>query len=505
MPSKKYASILALPAVAALVAVAIVYAVTGHPPPSPMSVDTDAHVHALESDHGHSVTPVQAHWICTMHPDVLQDQPGRCPICGMNLVPAVPSAERSSVPGMELPPTADHARASSMASASHEHGRPEAGQVAWVCPMHPDVVQDHPGRCPICGMDLVQTRHQQHGDAGVQVDTATLQRMGVRTAAVAERELAHIVRAYGTVGIDEGQVLNVSAKSEGWVRRLYINAVGQTVTPGMPLYELYSPDLLARQREYVALLQRRDQVVASITDYRSQTSQVAASLARERLRMREKLIAADVDVATLRQIEREFRAQESIIVRAQKAGFVTAIGAREGSYVNPASVLLTVVDPGKLKIDVVLYPSQLAWVQTGDPVEVTAADGTRAYAGRLTAVSPVVDEQSRTARAVIRVDNAAGRLQPGAYVDVTIAARARKALALPRSALIWTGDGTLVMRARGDGRYAPTPVHIGIESGAWVEVIGGLEAGAEVAVNGQFLLDAAASLDAAVQRMQGGD
>jgi Cu(I)/Ag(I) efflux system membrane fusion protein len=437
-----------------------------------------------------------------MHPEVMQDHPGRCPICGMDLVQAAAPAKHSLLSGMV--PTSLPAPATAAAANTHAPTAPSSAATAWVCPMHPDVVQDHPGRCPICGMDLVQAQHAQHGDVGVQVDTATLQRMGVRTAAVAERDLARAVRAYGTVAIDEGRVLDITAKTEGWVRRLYISGVGQAVTPGMPLYEFYSPELLARQREYVALLQRRDQIVGSITDYKSQTSQVAASLARERLRMREKLVAADIDADTLRQIERNYRPQDTIIVRAQKAGFVTAISAREGSYVNPSSVLLTIADPRKLKIDVVLYPSQLQWVQAGDVVEVTATSGERAHTGRLTSVSPVVDAASRTARAVIRVDNASGRLLPGAYVDVTIATQARKGLAVPRSALMWTGDGTLVMRALGDGRFAPAPVHTGIEAGEWVEITDGLDAGTQVAVNGQFLLDAAASLQAAAQRMQGG-
>jgi Cu(I)/Ag(I) efflux system membrane fusion protein len=497
------ASTLSLLAAVLLVAAAVVFAAIKEPPTNTPSIAEAAQMHAPAVDQAHASTPAQAMWTCPMHPEVMQDHPGRCPVCGVDLVQTAPPAQHSLLPGMEPAPVPAHLHVSATPTA-HDHGTSTPAQAAWVCPMHPDVVQDHPGRCPICGMDLVQTQHQQHSDAGVQIDTATLQRMGVRTASVTERELARAVRAYGTVGVDEGRVLNVTAKSEGWVRRLYVSAVGQAVTPGMPLYELYSPELLARQREYIALSQRRDQIVATITDYKSQTSQVAASLARERLRAREKLIAADIDAETLRRIERENRAQETIIVRAEKAGFVTAINAREGSYVNPTSVLLTVADPRKLKIDVVLYPSQLAWVQAGDVVEVTTAAGERAYTGRLAAVSPVVDEASRTARAVIRLDNGDGRLLPGAYVDVTIATQSRTALALPRSALMWTGDGTVVMRALGDGRYAPAPVHTGIETDEWVEVTGGLAAGTHVAVNGQFLLDAAASLHAATQRLQGG-
>lgn len=375
----------------------------------------------------------------------------------------------------------------------------------WVCPMHPQILQDHPGTCPICGMDLVEAKGaHEHGGAGVQVDAASLQRMGVRLASAEQRTLSREVQTYGTVAIDESSILNISPKIEGWIRKLHVNAVGQQVRAGQVLYEIYSPEMVQRQREYIELLQRRDQLLQSLTELSGQNAQAVVSLARERLRSREKFVYADVSDSILNEIEKTRRTVDIVPVRAPKSGFVTQIGVREGSYVTPLVNLLSMADTSRVWIDVELYPDQLAWVKEGDEVLVKLPHSDQPQIkGRLQFINPTVDSATRTVRARLVVNNAHLLLRPGAFVDVIIATQPHKTLAIPRSAVMHTGNGNKVMLSRGDGHFIPVSVETGIESGDFIEITDGLQEGAQVAVNGQFLLDAAASLSDSAQRMQG--
>lgn len=379
-----------------------------------------------------------------------------------------------------------------------------AAKKMWVCPMHSQILQDHPGSCPICGMDLVETgaAHDHHAES-MQVDTALQQRMGMRLARVEPRRLIREVHAYGTIGVDEDSVHAISPKVEGWISKLHINALGQHVAAGQLLYEIYSPELVQRQREYIQLLQRRDQLLDTRDGLYGQTAEVAASLARERIRMRDKLAYADVSSKTIAEIERTYRTVDQVPVYAPKAGYVTQVGAREGTYVTPMTPLLSLADNATVWIDIALYPDQLEWVREGDTVTVTSPHSDQSpLHGRLRLAAPTVDPVTHTARARLVVRNTDRLLRPGAYVDVDIAARPRTGLAVPRSAVIRTGRGDRVMLVREGGHFMPVPVLTGIENDDFIEIIDGLQEGAQVAVSGQFLLDAAASLSDSVQRMQ---
>jgi Cu(I)/Ag(I) efflux system membrane fusion protein len=380
-----------------------------------------------------------------------------------------------------------------------------SGKKLWICPMHSHILQDHEGACPICGMDLVEAdaAHDQGAGAGIAVDPALQQRLGVRLATAVQHTLSRELHTYGTVAIDETTLFELSPKVEGWIRKLHVDAVGQPIRAGQILYEIYSPELVQRQREYIELLQRRDRLLESMTEMSGQNAQMAASLARERMRSREKFVNADLDEQTLEALEKGRRVLELVAVRAPKSGFVTRIGAREGAYVTPMVNLLTVADTSRVWVDIALYPDQLAWIREGDEVTATLPHSDRPpLTGRLTFASPLVEAATRTVRARLAVNSAHPGLRPGAWVDVSVAARPQRVLAVPRSAVIRTGKGDRVMLARDGGHFMPVAVETGIENGDFIEIADGLAEGAQVAVNGQFLLDAAASMSDAAQRMQ---
>ncbi|MEW6312654.1 MAG: efflux RND transporter periplasmic adaptor subunit [Pseudomonadota bacterium] len=379
----------------------------------------------------------------------------------------------------------------------------DKSEAVWVCPMHPEIMQDHPGVCPICGMDLVQAQKNHAGhEHGIQVDAATMQRLGVQLATAHEEELTREVKTYGTVALDQSKVRHVTAKFEGWIKKLHIASVGQHIQAGQVLYELYSPELIQRQREYLRLVERKKQLQRLVADSASGDKEIMMSLADERSRAREKLLYEDVDFEILREVEDRGRSVDVVPVRAAASGVITQINVREGSFVNGMTTIATLADLSQVWVEVAIYPDQLPWLKAGDDASVVAADSAEPIAARLQQINPVAEMPQRIASGRLVIANPQRNLLPGSYVDVTMHAQPRQALVVPRSAVMRSGRGDYVMLYLGDGHFLPSEVGLGLESGEWMEITDGLQPGAQVASNGQFLIDAAASLESARRRMR---
>jgi len=383
----------------------------------------------------------------------------------------------------------------------------------WVCPMHPHIIQDHPGVCPICGMDLVETEQpdaHQHSH-GVLIDTATQQRLGVRMAAVKLQTLSQDIHAYGNVAADESLVFNVSAKVEGVIRKLHINSVGQQVAAGQVLYEIYSPELLKSQFEYIEILKEKDRLSRYMMSDQAHISGKGMSdydmmelreNSSKRILYNEKFLYIGAGKELIEELNRTYRPREVVEVRAPQSGFVTKIEAHEGSSVKPMDNLFSFAGLSQVWVDVPLYPDQLAWVKEGDEVTIRLPQSDmREIKARLKFIAPTVDSTTRTVQARLSVSNPKNLLHIGSFLDVIIHSKPHKALVVPRSALMRTGKGDLVILAEGSGHFTPVKVETGIETADTIEITSGLQAGDQVAVNGQFLLDAAASMSDASQRL----
>lgn len=351
-------------------------------------------------------------------------------------------------------------------------------------------------------MDLVEVANgQSEHSAGIYVDGRTQQLLGVKIVSAEMRSMSNELNTYGTIALDEASIINVVPKVEGWIRKLHVTSIGQHVRAGQVLYEIYSPELVQQQREYLELLQRRDQMLQTMGQIIGQAD-LAASLARERLRVREKFVYADMDDISLTQLETYRRPLNIVPVRATRAGVVTQLNVREGSYVTPGTSAITFANTQRIWINFGLYPDQSEWVKEGDTVTVKMPGSAgQLIRGRLQFVTPVADSAVQTIPARIVVDNPGLSLRPGVFVDVVVVSNAHEALTVPRSAIIHTGKGDKVMLSQGEGHFVPIPVEVGLESGEFAEIIDGLQQGGEVAANGQFMLDAAASLNEAAQRM----
>jgi Cu(I)/Ag(I) efflux system membrane fusion protein len=383
----------------------------------------------------------------------------------------------------------------------------------WVCPMHPHVISDHPGTCPICGMDLVEMEHPETSEHshGVHLNTATQQRLGVRLAEAKLQTLSQDIRSYGNVVADESLISNLSAKVEGVIRKLHVSSVGQQIQAGQVLYEIYSPDLIKLQQEFIELLKEKDRLSKKMLSEdahisgKGMTTYEMMELGEnttKRIVFIEKFLYVDAGKELVEELNRTYRPRDVVEVRAPQSGIVTKIEVHEGSSVKPMDNLFTFADLSHVWIDVTLYPDQLAWVKNGDEVTVKLPQSdTQNIKAHLQFIAPMVDNATRTVQARLSVNNAKNLLLIGSFLDVIIHAKPHKALAVPRSAVMRTGKGDLVMLAEGSGFFTPVKVETGIETTDSFEITAGLHAGDKVAVNGQFLLDAAASMSDAAQRL----
>ncbi|MEK6663219.1 MAG: efflux RND transporter periplasmic adaptor subunit [Pseudomonadota bacterium] len=399
-------------------------------------------------------------------------------------------------------------------------------QKAYVCPMHSHIVQDHPGTCPICGMDLVAANEASGAAANqIHVDTATQQKLGVRIASAERAALTHDIQTYATLVPDEGTVLRITPNIDGVLTKLHITRVGQHVARGQVLYELSSPDALTLQNEYIDISRRGAPALKMAEDRREQNRKALAEaqvqdpaareqaerdarqseeqlqsilqpLARDRERTALRLHQIGFTDAMLAKLIETRKAIAVVSARASQACVVKEIMARPGMAVNHATEIMSCVDTSRTWLEVVLYPDQLSWVREGDAVTVEFETGAPIKT-RLSGLNPLVDNATRTVRARIPITASANL---GEYATVTIHAAPRQVLSVPKSAVMRSGRGNFVMRALDKGHFMPVKVTTGIESTERIAILDGLVEGDQVVVNGQFLLDAAASIADAAQR-----
>ena len=364
----------------------------------------------------------------------------------------------------------------------------------YVCPMHPQIVRDEPGTCPICGMDLVLQERKGDDDSAmpaVQIDARTVQNMGVRTAEVTRDTLWKYIETVGYVDYDENGVTHVHPRATGWVEKLHVRAIGDRVTKGQVLLELYSPEMVQAQEEMLITL-RADQSRLTGT---SRESLIASGRARLRL--------LGVPEASIQRLIRTGEVQRTVPMVAAQDGVVTAIGLSEGMYVTPANELYTIADLSSVWVQVDVFEHQLDWVSMGRSAKIAvAALPGREWSGTVDYIYPTLDPRTRTLRVRLRFDNAEGVLKPNIFADVVIyGGPKRDVIAIPREAVIPTAGAARVVKVTEDSTFQPVEVALGMQSGDRVEVLSGLEPGERIVVSGQFLIDSESNLQASFRRM----
>ncbi len=361
--------------------------------------------------------------------------------------------------------------------------------------MHPQYVQDEPGIAPDCGMELTPVRVDAVEEGVVRINPATLQNIGVRTSPVTRESIARTVRTTGRFKVNEAGEHTVTLKVSGWVEKLYTDYEGQIVEKGQPLLELYSPELVATQEEYLLALRNARRLGESAGAEDAQRLLEAA---------RRRLAHWDLTPAQIKTLEDRDNPQRTIIFHAPASGEVTDKNVRTGEYIQAGRPLMNLVDISHVWLIVDVYEQDLPWIDVGTHarIELPYQPGVR-HQGRVDYLYRTLDEENRSARARIKMHSGADvDLKPGMYATVYLQGEpTATGPVVPEEAVVRGGDHDMVILSAGKGRFKPVMVRTGLQSGGKVQIIEGLTGTETVVTSAQFLIDSEAKLSSAIGAM----
>ncbi|WP_210489931.1 efflux RND transporter periplasmic adaptor subunit [Rufibacter aurantiacus] len=387
-------------------------------------------------------------YTCPMHPQIVEDEPGSCPVCGMDLVPVQKQKTEAK-------------------TAS-----------SYTCPMHPQIVEDKPGSCPICGMDLVPVQNQKNGPKteSIMLSDNQIQLGNITTRPARMGQVGSNTVLTGRLVVDQTQADLISSRAAGRIERLYVKETGQPIRKGQPLYDLYSETLLTLEQEYLLAL---DQVKAFPGE------QQFASILNAAKR---KLQLSGLTNAQINRIGRTRRFDTRITFVAPTSGTVTEISAAEGMYVAEGSPLYRLSRFGSIWAEAELYAQEANQLKVGTQVEVTVPGATSPIKTRISFINPEFRQNSQVVVARVALPNPQGRLIPGTQATITLPAAANQALTLPLDAVIRDSKGAHVWVQRGKNTFASRMVTLGKESANQVAINSGLTEKDTVVVTGAYLL-----------------
>ncbi|MGA2240583.1 MAG: efflux RND transporter periplasmic adaptor subunit [Verrucomicrobiota bacterium] len=404
-------------------------------------------------------------YTCGMHPQIIQDHPGNCPICGMKLTPIRKQAGT---------------------------GAPAERKIAYYkSTMNPGETSPQPGKDSM-GMDMVPVYENAANESQtIAIDPATIQTMNIRTAEVTRGPLRRMIRTVANVDYDETALADVTTKYKGWIEKLYVDATGALVNPGNPLFEIYSPELYSAQTEYLAAL-------AGESGSPSTEDRALLESARTKLKF------YDISDAQITELEKTRTAKKTLTITAPISGFVVEKNVVAGQMVEAGMKLYRLVDIGVVWVYAQIYEQDLPAVQLGQEATMTLSYlPDRKFRGRVTYVYPTVDEKTRTARVRMEFHNPGYFLKPGMFATVELVADiAPSALLVPDSAVLRSGEKNTVFVALPGGKFEARTIALGLQAQDDMDqVLGGLSEGERIVTSGQFMLDSESQLREAIQKM----
>jgi Cu(I)/Ag(I) efflux system membrane fusion protein len=383
------------------------------------------------------------------------------------------------------------AAAAAPAAAAHD---------VWQCPMHPSIVQDHPGDCPVCGMKLVKAAGGAGSGAGgappaglsaVTIDSGRQQLIGLKLAHAERGPVGGSWRTSGRVAIDETRVHHVNVKFSGFMEHVHGDFIGRLVKKGEPLFSIYSPELLAAQEEYVLALRTRKTLATAGGMSDDGDALVAAS--------RRKLELWDVPRSHLERLERTGEVSRTITFYSPATGVLTKKDVVPGMRVDAGDMPFEIVDLSRVWVLADAYETELRHVEVGMPATLTLkAFPNRTFKGRVAFIDPLLDPKTRTAKVRIEFPNPTGELRPEMFGEVVLQGRSREGVRIPADAIIHSGTKSVVFVALGDGRFQPREVQLGEGDSDFVEVVSGVSEGESVVTRANFLIDSESRLRASL-------
>ncbi len=371
-------------------------------------------------------------------------------------------------------------------------------------PMNPSITSPVPAKDSM-GMDYVPVYADAAGSEGspgtVKIDPVVEQNMGVRTGMAMMREMSRIVRSYGRVTYDETRIYSIYPRFSGWLTDISVSTEGTSIRKGEVLAKIYSPELVSTQQDYLIALEG----VRSLKPDKANNEEMA-NLSENAKKLvyaaRRRLELFGISKTEIKRLESRGKLRNSLPVTGDISGTVIGIKAIEGLRVTPGTELYRVADLSEIWILADIYETDFPWIRRGDTVRVRAAAlPGKTLKGNVDFIYPYENREKRTVQTRIRVKNPEGLLKPGMFVNVTIDAASRRALAVPSEAVLRTGTRNLVFVARQPGMYEPREVITGVAAHGFTEIRQGLEQGETVVISGQFLIDSESKLREATLKM----
>ena len=430
----------------------------------------------------------------------------------------------------------------------HRHSAPsapEAQKTQYQCPMHPTIVQDHPGECPICGMKLVkvdtpageakpaaerkilfyrspmdpkQTSPTPRKDemgmdylpvyadeqgsgappveglATVNIDPSRQQLIGLKTAAVTRGTVGGAWRTVGRVAMDETRVRHINIKIPAYVEAIHVDFIGKPVKKGEPLFSLYSPDLLSAQDEYLLAVKTQKSLAGAGNLTGDGESLVAAA--------RRKLQLWDIPESEIERLDRTGKPTKTLTIYSPISGVVTKKDVVEGMRLDAGAMPYEIVDLSQVWVLADVYEGELRHVKVGMSATLTLnAYPNRVFKGRVQFIDPLLDPKTRTVKVRLAFPNSTGELKPEMFGEVVLQGATREGLRIPADAVIDSGTRNVVFVALGEGKFQPREVKLGDSDGQTVEVVSGVSEGEQVVTRANFLIDSESRLRASLAEM----
>jgi len=370
----------------------------------------------------------------------------------------------------------------------------------WRSPMDPSEVHNAPGKDRM-GMDLVPVYEGEEtaGPPGtVKIDPVTVQNIGVKTAVVARKRLSREIRTVGRVAYNEQKMRQISLKIGGWVERQYVNYVGQEVGKGERLLEIYSPDLVSAQEEYLLALKYKDRLKNGTAPEMAQGAEGVLHAVETRLRY------WDITNPQIRALRERGSITRTMVLFAPFRGIVTERNVLEGGSVQPGQNLYSLADLSTVWVYADIYEYEFPWLRAGQEAEMTLSyQPGVTYRGKIVFLYPYLKNMTRTLQVRMQFPNSRDfKLKPEMWANIRIkSAVAREGLAVPVQSVIRTGTKDIALVALDGGRFEPRELRLGPQAGDEFQVLDGLKEGERVVTSAQFLINSESNLQAAVSKM----